>query len=166
MGIFPKLSDPEICQKIKPTILDKSSWVNIPSAYFESSNMWKSVLPILLLSIIPTLLTSIAIGDDTGSNINSIIQTTSASASTTGLDNFGVASFYSSIIEPLENIIDLSSAFVLVRMARLIGADRDIIIANKIDEACRKYPKNTEFVVVIGMLHCNGVARRILSFGS
>ena len=59
-----------------------------------------------------------------------------------------------------------SNLFVLVRMAKLIGADRDVIIAEKIDEACRKYPKNSEFVVVIGMLHCNGVARKLLSSGS
>lgn len=144
-----------ITKNIDPKVLSSSSWVNIPNVYFENSVMWKSVLPILLASILPSFLTSIAIGDD--------------SLSSSFVDNSGILSasdaYFGSYYDTFENILNLLSAFVLVRLARVIGADRDVIIADKIDEACKKFPKNSEFVVVIGMLHCNGVARRLLSSG-
>ena len=57
---------------------------------------------------------------------------------------------------------DIFSLLLLVRMGKLIGTDRDKIIAAKVREAARESP-NKDMVVVIGMLHCNGVGRWLLS---
>lgn len=194
-GAFPQVSinEPEIIDNIDKNILHKSRWINIPVTYVESTQMFTSVIPILLVSTIPTLLATIAVGDDAGSSItsasnfmstmnqvvaepSSFLPTIAAlfhssppplpSEVTTNLQvSSNLNGLMNSYFETFENVIDVISLFVLVRMAKLIGADRDVIIAEKIDEACRKYPKNSEFVVVIGMLHCNGVARRLLSSG-
>jgi len=66
------------------------------------------------------------------------------------------------IERPLNVAVDSISLLFLIRMAKIIGSDRDRIIASKIQDACKEYP-GSEVVVVIGMLHCNGVARWLLS---
>ncbi|KAJ1418079.1 hypothetical protein B484DRAFT_453781 [Ochromonadaceae sp. CCMP2298] len=58
--------------------------------------------------------------------------------------------------------VDVFSLLLLIRMAKIIGADRDRIIASKIQDACKEFP-GSDVVVVVGMLHCNGVARWLLS---
>lgn len=83
---------------------------------------------------------------------------------------------------------DVLSFLLIVRLGKLIGSDRDRIIASKIRDACKVYPvrcslisgheaftsirmiflacvsiQGTDVVVVVGMLHCNGVARWLLS---
>jgi len=40
-----------------------------------------------------------------------------------------------------ETYVDFFSFLLLVRMAKLIGADRDAFIASKVGEICNKYPK-------------------------
>ena len=155
LGLFPTFFDSfATSSAIDRAILSASNWVNIPLTYLESKKMWKSVLPILLISTVPTLIGSVAVGD-----VSMVVDASVTSATSMN----SLASFYGSFFEPLENIIDLLSLLVLVRMAKLIGADRDIIIAEKVDAACRNGPRNADVVVVIGMLHCNGVARRLLA---
>ena len=139
--------------------MSESSWISIPGTYAENSDMWMSVLPLLIISLVPTFVANLAyaVGADTGT-VDLVSLATSDSHSQSS-----ISIFYEMLFEPFENALDIASAFILVRMAKLIGADRDIIIADKIDEACRLYPTESEFVVVIGMLHCNGVARRLLT---
>jgi pheromone shutdown protein TraB len=62
----------------------------------------------------------------------------------------------------VEGVVDMLSVLVLVRLSKLIGADRDIIIARKTQQASRKFP-GKDIVVVIGMLHLNGVAMWLMS---
>ena len=142
--------------RINPDILASSSWISIPAIYLQSRQLLVSIFPILLLSTVPSVLAAIAVGDDG-------VMSNSLSAATTAISspNHDLESLFS-CFDTFENFADVVSLFVLVRMAKLIGADRDLIIAEKIDETCKKYPQNSKFVVVIGMLHCNGVARRLL----
>ena len=62
----------------------------------------------------------------------------------------------------VDTVVDIVSMLLLIRLTKIIGSDRDRIIAQKIQQACDEYP-GQELVVVIGMLHCNGVARYLLS---
>jgi hypothetical protein len=82
----------------------------------------------------------------------------------------------------VETVIEMISLLLLIRLAKLIGSDRDKIIARRVMEICNEFPvclsistssssrsfylhmlQGSEVVVVIGMLHCNGVARHLLS---
>jgi hypothetical protein len=82
----------------------------------------------------------------------------------------------------VETVIEIISLLLLIRLAKLIGSDRDRIIARRVMEICNEFPvclsistssssrsfylhmlQGSEVVVVIGMLHCNGVARHLLS---
>ena len=57
---------------------------------------------------------------------------------------------------------DIFSFLLLVRLAKVIGTDRDKIIAANVRKTALASP-NEEIVVVVGMLHCNGVGRWLLS---
>lgn len=59
-------------------------------------------------------------------------------------------------------VVESFSALLLIRLAKIIGSDRDKIIASKVMSICREFPES-EVVVVIGMLHCNGVAKYLAS---
>jgi hypothetical protein len=141
--------------KIDKSVLSSSSWVSIPKAYIENASLSKSIIPLFVFSMLPTILTNWAAGADPGPLDTSLIDN----------GNFESTLVFLStrFFEQFETVLDIASIFVLVRLAKVIGAERDEIIAQKIDEACRKYPDNSNFVVVIGMLHCNGVARKLLT---
>ena len=62
----------------------------------------------------------------------------------------------------VSSFFDVFSALILIRMTKVIGTDRDCIIAKKVQTAAAEFP-GKDIVVVIGMLHCNGVARWLLS---
>ena len=62
----------------------------------------------------------------------------------------------------VEGVGDMLSVLVLVRLSKLIGADWDIFIERKMQQASRKLPLK-DIVVVIGMLHLNGVAMWLMS---
>jgi len=59
-------------------------------------------------------------------------------------------------------VVETFSGLLLIRLAKIIGSDRDKIIASKVMSICREFP-GSEVVVVIGMLHCNGVAKYLAS---
>lgn len=62
----------------------------------------------------------------------------------------------------VDTLIDIVSVLLLIRLAKIIGSDRDRIIAQKIQTVCDEFP-GQDIVCVLGMLHCNGVARYLLS---
>ena len=59
-------------------------------------------------------------------------------------------------------VADAFSFLLLVRLGKIIGTDRHKIIAANVRETALASP-NQELVVVVGMLHCNGVGRWLLS---
>ena len=70
-GALPGLSvtDPAAIKRIDKKVLDSCRWINIPATYLESTQMFTSIFPILLVSTIPTLVATIAVGDDAGTSI-------------------------------------------------------------------------------------------------
>jgi len=175
--------------RVKSDVLSRSQFISIPGVYIESTDMLRSLFPILLISLLPALLD--AANGGTGladafyapfggmGALNSALGVSTASAATATaaadvlettashlLDlsslGLGTSELPDSLFTDFSFVVDAISALVLVRMAKIIGADRDVIIAQKVQAAARAYP-NKELVVVIGMLHCNGVARHLMS---
>lgn len=159
-GWFPLTSGN---QNIPNNILKKCEWLVIPEAYIDDSSMIKSLWPLILLNLLSIVL------DYYPPLIEDSSQVISSSASSINTDNIfdTITSFLQmevppEIAEPLSFFINLLGILIVIRIAKLIGSDRDMIIASKIQEVAREFP-NKEVVVVIGMLHANGVAKYLLS---
>jgi len=153
--------------QLRSDILRDSQWISIPGTYAESTSMLKSLFPILLISLIPAL----ADAAGGGTQLVDAIYGISGQEGAGGIElspnhivnyGFGELNVPDTLFAQLSSIVDTLSFFILIRMAKIIGADRDIIIAQKVQEAARRY-KGKELVVVIGMLHCNGVAKHLIS---
>jgi len=174
-GLLARESNQEIAKLLSSEQLQRSSWLNIPLAYMQNKAMLQGLTPILIISLMTFVIGFIPFP----SPILPYLDPASSSSSIDGFEYDGAASamafnsaawFYNvlfselpeGIEHTLNSFIDLFSFLLLVRMSRLIGHDRDAIIAQKIQDACRDHPGQT-IVVVIGMLHANGVARWLLS---
>lgn len=165
-----------IDSQLSPTLLKDSQWINIPVAYAEDYNMIKSLTPILTVALMATLF-SIVTNFDESMNGNTILEISRNSGSNilsyivdliTNIDGQSgglISNSVIGLIDFIDNsdiIVDIFSVLLLIRLAKIIGTDRDRIIASKIQQACEEFP-NSQIVVVIGMLHCNGVAKWLLS---
>lgn len=139
-------------------VLSKSQWLNIPSAYLKNAGLGRSLYPLLLVSLLFLGLEEIPLFSDSSVRASELPWSV-ASPDYLGLDGGGSGI---GIIENIQRVLDYASMLVLVRMTKIIGTDRDAIIADKVLDVCREFP-NQEIVVVIGMLHCNGVARWLMS---
>ena len=155
--------------------------------------MVSSAYPFLILAILPALSSLFSLSSGftgiEGGSISSIggsVDAASASTvasilddtiSTTNIINTqttnidGISSLLSSIqsfevpqswIDLYEEIADVLSLILLVRMGKIIGSDRDEFIAREVQNIAKSFP-GKDVVVVIGMLHVNGVARLLLS---
>jgi len=175
LGLLYRSSNKRIDDKlsiVSPQLLDQSKWISIPTAYFEDPLLIRSLLPllaVLLLSFMMTITSSFA--DTPQIDVSSIdLSTTSLGIENNkfietiiSLFNFFITGDLSSNFTGyVDLVIDLFGLLLLIRMGKLIGTDRDRIIASKIQETCKLYP-GSDIVVVIGMLHCNGVARWLIS---
>lgn len=173
--------------------LKNSQWINIPRTYLDNKKMLLSLVPLLAIALIVPILTDLvpAIdGSDAAAAVDvatsippSFLQSIFTEGSTqlkaedtlnNGAHTGGVIDvfqqtwlFLSKELPPdvqfiVDTFIDLVSVLVLIRLAKIIGSDRDRIIASKIQDVCDEFP-GSEIVAVVGMLHCNGVARYLLS---
>jgi hypothetical protein len=123
--------------------------------------MVKSLLPILIILGVTTLF--------------GYLPTTSSPDSFTSLTGFSDLNlsnvlsllFTSELPAPydgiLSSLLDVFYFFLLIRMTKLIGTNRDIIISENIQTICREFPPGSKVVVVLGMLHLNGVSKWLLS---
>lgn len=161
-GIFSSLAGQrEINSKIPENILKESEWLSIPQAYGDDFSMIKSLWPLISLNLLSVALDYYPFMNDNAPQVlstalssdNNILDTMSA------MLEMEVPSY---IAEPLSFMVNLLGVLIVIRIAKLIGSDRDIIIASKIQEIAKEFP-NQEIVVVIGMLHANGVGKILLS---
>lgn len=145
-------------------ILAVSQWINIPQAYTDNPALLKSLYPLLAVAFLstcigfipssqPSSVADIASLDQTLTSYNIIINT---------ISTFLISDTADNMFQILDVAVNIFALLLLVRMSKLIGTDRDSIIASKVQAICKEYP-NQDIAVVIGMLHCNGVARWILS---
>jgi hypothetical protein len=149
-GWFPLFSN----QNIPKEILKKCEWLVIPEAYIDDLSMIKSLWPLLLLNLLSFGLDYYpSLTEDSSQVISTSINTDNIFDTITSILQMEIPPF---IAEPLSYAINLLGVLIVIRIAKLIGADRDIIIASKIQEIAKEFP-NKEVVVVIGMLHANGI---------
>lgn len=172
-------------------VVKQSEWINIPKIYFENVNMQISLLPLIVVGlIVPTLSGSFdsAVEDsslsstlDISSAMSTITQWLQQSpkfssmgdlmsqigASSVGKTFNTLMNLITTELPPqlqfsIDTVVDFVSILLLIRLAKIIGSDRDRVIASKLQTFCEEFP-NSEIVAVVGMLHCNGVARYLVS---
>ena len=183
-GIFAEESYPEVSKYIPANVMQESQWISIPQVYCADKGLMRGLLPFGAIFVFTYLLGFVL--DMGGAAAMDTIQH-AGQGTITGLPGFGSGSgIGGSLLNNIDNLlseevvthegalipfwvyqaadvlVDSLSLLLLIRMAKIIGTDRDLIIASKVKEAALKYPKK-DIVVVIGMLHNNGVARWILS---
>ena len=188
----------------------QSEWINIPLVYAENWSMVKSLMPLFVIAGVSALLTLAAdqldaagVGLLTSPNpLPPDITSFHMDPSTIGVSPqlidmarkfnafvdkiFGLLNFEftEDQVFAADVVIQSFSFLLLIRLAKIIGSDRDKIIASKVMKICEEFPvqfnphyysfvivdiihytdfKGSDVVVVIGMLHCNGVARYLLS---
>ena len=180
-GVGARGSYEALASTIDNKALEESEWVSIPKTYAQSSAMLKSLGPFFALATLTASLGYLPELADTlgwsASSVNAAADTMSsvatevASASVWEASRESIGQIAASAMSAelpawvsttTDVLADIFSFLLLVRMGKLIGTDRDKIIAGKVREAARKSP-NKDIVVVIGMLHCNGVGRWLLS---
>ena len=174
LGVGARKSYEALASTIDDEALQGSEWVNIPRIY-TSGAMLRSLGPLLALAALTASLGYLpeladALGWGVGTSAGTVTDTfSSGTASSAEASTFGeMVNSAQSLEAPRwlqaasDVAADIFSFLLLVRMGKLIGTDRDKIIATKVREAARESP-DKDIVVVIGMLHCNGVGRWLLS---
>eukprot|EP00607_Mallomonas_marina_P004587 CAMPEP_0182425948 /NCGR_PEP_ID=MMETSP1167-20130531/12436_1 /TAXON_ID=2988 /ORGANISM="Mallomonas Sp, Strain CCMP3275" /LENGTH=274 /DNA_ID=CAMNT_0024607051 /DNA_START=616 /DNA_END=1440 /DNA_ORIENTATION=+ len=172
LGLCAESSNPlpKSVQRPPSSVLSQSQWVNIPLAYMKDAKLSNSLRPIALIAMGLFLIEQLPIFSQT---VDAAVLTTNVPVPelhwdpTTQEEALTASSAmisieFGKIIESIQRSVDALSILMLVRMTKIIGTDRDVIIAEKVMNTCREFP-NKEIVVVIGMLHCNGVARWLMS---
>lgn len=161
-------SNKDISNAIPEPLLKASRWVSIPGAYLDDFNMLKSLLPLLLASIVTTFVGTLPLFIEDGvvdiNNLNAALNTGPSTAISTlevttsaimtyfGAifhDTIGSGAFYMSVEKFFSGIdldasgslfIDAMSLLFLIRMAEVIGTNRDCIIAQKVQSAATEFP--------------------------
>jgi pheromone shutdown protein TraB len=145
--------------------LQKKKWINIPLVYLNNLPLVQSILPLigiyaLTASIAVTPLDmSPAFADqvtDSSAYLSQQMDIVTAASQNAGFGMIDIGNVDKLVGEAANTL----SSLLLIRMTKLIGTDRDAIIASKVRRVMKdpKF-KGKDIVVVIGMLHCNGVAR-------
>jgi hypothetical protein len=165
--VLADTSNKDISNAIPEPLLKASRWVSIPGAYLDDFNMLKSLLPLLLASIVTTFVGTLPLFIEDGvvdiSNVNAAITDPSTAISTLEVttsaimtyfgaifhDTIGSGAFYMSVEKFFSGIdldasgslfIDAMSLLFLIRMAEVIGTNRDCIIAQKVQSAATEFP--------------------------
>lgn len=152
-GLLSQCSNKRLSDTIPTQILQQSAFLNIPKAYAEDKAMLKSILPFIAL-VASTFLWdfSPALDWDAASSIAGIPLISSLQIPLPYISEDAVTF-----------VIDLLALLLLIRMTKLIGTDRDVVLAQNIKNVLAELPPQSDVVVVIGMLHTNGIARWLLS---
>ena len=169
LGLFPDVSYKPLSERIPSALLKASQWLSVPGAYFDDRSMLQTLIPIFATSIVTTSIGSLYVSetaasleiindlatktDSIGSALLPIQITTSALMtylSTIMHTQAGWLSDIGSYLNTLDqgnilnNIANLVSVLLIIRMSRLIGTDRDSIIAEKIQATASEFPVRPE----------------------
>lgn len=183
-GVYPRESYELLSSKIDDDVLQASEWVSIPRTYARSKALLRSLGPFFALATLTAVLgylpelsewPTFSVSADVAAATDSTSTTLLAAAATAdsgGGGGGGLADspFAAALSQELpiwlrqsaDLAADAFSFLLLVRLGKIIGTDRDKIIAANVRQTALASP-NQELVVVVGMLHCNGVGRWLLS---
>ena len=134
MGLLPKESNPEVSEAIPAAVLSECRWINIPRVYLEQPSLVKSMLPILLV-------TGVVVSMDYVTALN-LLESLPSDAATVPIPTLpavlpdGFADTLDSYLSVFINTIEYS---ILVRLATLIGTNRDVILAANIQETAKEF---------------------------
>jgi len=155
-GMFPQSTSTSfkpVLERIPSQTLLESKFLNIPKAYAEDKAMLSSLVPFIVL-LVATFFIDFSPDLTTASSLSSSVLGMQLSGSETQLQ-------YTEDL--VTSGVDIFALLLLIRMTKLIGTDRDIILAQNIRKVIKECPPNSDIVVVIGMLHANGISRLLLS---
>jgi len=149
-GMFPRISNAKLNEQQKPPseVLEKSQWVNIPGAYVQSSLLARSLRPIAYLAAGLMVIEQLPIFSSTvdAATFTANVPLPEIPWLSTAVDNAHTPHFSSITFEPgkvyeiLERLGNALSLLLLIRMTKIIGTDRDAIIADKVVSACKEFP--------------------------
>jgi pheromone shutdown protein TraB len=147
--------------------IKNSQWLNILPAFLREKNLVIDTLLLMSPSIIPVLIVS-----------------TIATYLIENYESFPFSNYFMNSVDNdttdylyqlgdiLANIFTFYWALVVVNIFRYVIVERDRIIAARIKNACEQISKEKnndqdqdqtkDIVCVLGMLHCNGVAKYLL----
>lgn len=136
-----------------------SKWVNIPSTFMDNSSLLKSLLPVLLAAFVIAVPELFADGNGTNLGLSvTTLQTPSLldnHSSAVDFSSQGMSLLVSSLssvkafltddfpveVEQTANAVNaMFSSLVLIRFAKIIGTDRDGIIARNIQIVATEFP--------------------------
>jgi len=147
--------------------IKNSQWLNILPAFLREKNLVRDTFLLMSPSIIPVLIVS-----------------TIATYLIENYESFPFSNYFMNSVDNdttdylyqlgdiLANIFTFYWALVVVNIFRYVIVERDRIIAARIKNACEQISKEKnndqdqdqtkDIVCVLGMLHCNGVAKYLL----
>ena len=172
LGIGAMSSNQAAAKVVPAPVARRSKWVNIPGVYLESEGLGVSLVPLLAVALFPYIVDLLpfhtsSLDVSTGEALADAAQQMQSRPSwPLFAENVGTIRAGSQVVKAIsehaEVFIDVGALIFLVRMAKVIGQERDDLMARNIQRMCRKFP-GKDVVVVIGMLHCNGIARWLMS---
>jgi hypothetical protein len=160
-GIAAEKSNQRLASVIPDSALKSSEWVSIPGTYAENASMLKSLMPLFATLLLTTTISYFPYEIFGAADIPAAGDAATATAANSLLALFTYQP-PPEVEYTVSSIFDVLSALILIRMTKVIGTDRDCIIAKNVQTTAAEFP-GKDIVVVIGMLHCNGVARWLLS---
>ena len=139
---------------LPPQVARDSQWVSIPRVFLDDGRLRESLTPLLLLLLAPSLFELVS-GET--AHDSSVAALTPSSPL-----RLGIEMLFEQLLSLAETFLNAGSFLLLVRLSQVIGRERDEYMARQILKQCRDFP-HQDIVVVVGMLHCNGVARWVMS---
>lgn len=147
--------------------VEQSQFISIPQTYMKNRAMLVGLAPILLIYM-ATIALGLVAGAVEGASDPSLVETSGPAFSLLSTLNLPeVPESLGQVVDTAVGAtIDVLSLLFLVRFSTIIGTERDKIIADKVRTFCQGYTPGSSIVLVIGMLHVNGVALRGIEPGS
>jgi pheromone shutdown protein TraB len=148
LGVGALSSNSRAARGIPPQLARASDWVNIPRVFWEGDGLSASLIPLIVVALFPYLL---ELGSYLGGD--AAVETTRQGGLWEAVSESQMAVSLEDLRERAlgltEALIDAASILFLVRMSRIIGAERDDFMAHNIQRMCRRFP-DKDIVVVIG----------------
>ena len=160
-GRLTRASNERLSTHIESSVLEQSEWIDIPMVYRDDEDMLRSLYPILVFLFVTTATQFLPLANygenmaNLHENIAVLVPALDASLTSLGIE-------VDALLDSVSFFADILYVLLLLRMTKLIGGDRDIILAENIKTVCGEFG-GADIVVVVGMLHSNGVARYLLS---
>ena len=149
-GLFPTTSYKSLADTIDPKVMKESKWVNIPTAYMENKALFSTIIPIVLASVLPYVFLLPSFDPPPTETVQALknVGDTPLVESMIYLNSLPIFSALGGAMAAASQLLsednfsilaDIGSVLLLIRMAKIIGTDRDAIIASKVQKIAREF---------------------------